>query len=96
MTGWKPYECEFCGAKVYTKALLDHHKWLLHGQAAGSVMGGPVTFRCAACGQEFKERAALLPHLALHRQARELKQQMDLPKAPTERPSRARKRRVAV
>lgn len=71
MTGWKPYECEICGVKVYTKALLDHHRWLLHGQASGTVMGGPVTFRCATCAEEFSEREALLAHLAMHRASQE-------------------------
>ena len=99
MTGWKPYECEFCGVKVYTKALLDHHKWLLHGQPSGSVMGGPVTFRCATCAEEFSERKELLAHLSLHRASQGPHEPQPTRAEPAAAPKgsrRSAKRRVAA
>jgi hypothetical protein len=96
VTGWKPYECEFCGAKVYTRALLDHHKWLLHGQAAGSVVGGPVTFRCASCGAEFSERPDLLTHLAGHQPRPGTERTIERAKTPAAVRPAGRRRRIAV
>ena len=66
MNGWKPYECDACGAKIYSRSGLDHHKWLQHDECPGSVVGAAITFRCAFCSAAFTNRRDLLAHLGQH------------------------------
>jgi uncharacterized C2H2 Zn-finger protein len=82
--GTPTHACDLCGAKLYSQVELDHHKSLLHYVRLESIIGTPITFRCARCGSAFAYRCNLMDHLSTHQQGIERSK----PRSP--RPKRRR------
>jgi hypothetical protein len=61
-TSPKTFVCEVCSAVLGSQRDLDNHLCLLHDDCENARLGGPITFRCAACGAAFARRGDLFVH----------------------------------
>jgi hypothetical protein len=94
LTSPKTYDCDICGASLKSQLGLDNHLCLLHDRCRAERIGGPITFRCALCGEAFERRDLLIVHLRESGHGHPIERDPLRPPTPQRLAGRSRRRRV--